>query len=285
MPSFKSLLEADKPVIAPNVWSAMTAKLAKAAGFQCLYLGGGPLGYLRCITEANVSLPELVDVGLEIRTVCDLPLVLDGTCGWGDPMHQHRTIGLAEAAGFAGIEIEDQILPKRAHHHVGIEHAIPEELMSAKIREAVRARHNPDFVIIGRTNVAREGKLDEALRRAEAYKRAGADMLFVPPKTPEDVEYLGRRLPPPLMYMTLGGGFETLPMSVEEMGRLGYRFLVDPMTPVLSVHKAMRATYEAMAAHRADPVLGGAANQEHEALNRTIGLEKLLEIERATVER
>ena len=281
----RSMLDAGEVVVAPSVWGGLTAKLAEANGARALYLGGGPLGYLKCITEANVSLNEMVDVGLEIRTVCTLPLILDGTCGWGDPMHQHRTIGLAEAAGFAGIEIEDQPLPKRAHHHIGIEHLIPEELMVAKLQEAVAARRDPDFVIIGRTNAARCHSPDEALRRGEAYKKAGADLLFVLPKTPDQVEYLARRLPPPLMYMTLDGGFDSMPFSLEEMGRLGYRLLVDPMTAVLAVHKAMTETYRAIAAGVVNPLLGGRDREEHKALNRTIGLDSLLAIERRTVER
>ena len=283
--TFRELLADDVPVVAPNVYCALTAKLAEAAGFSALYLGGGPLGYLKCVTEANIALPEMVDAGIEIRAVSQLPLVLDGTCGWGDPMHLHRTIGMSEAAGFAGIEIEDQPLPKRAHHHIGIERLIDQDLMVAKIKEAVRARRNPEFVIIGRTNAARCASVDEALRRGEAYKKAGADMLFVLPKTPDQVEYLAHRLPPPLMYMTLEGGFESMPTDVAGMGRLGYKFLVDPMTPVLALHKVMAQTYRAMAARSLDPFLGATHRAEHEALNRSIELEKLLEVERATVER
>jgi len=108
---------------------------------------------------------------------------------------------MTEAAGFAAIEIEDQLLPKRAHHHIGIEHLIPSELMEAKIRAAAAARRDPDFVIIGRTNAVRNTGLDDALRRAEAYKRAGADMLYVTGRKPENLRVLGERLPPPLMYM------------------------------------------------------------------------------------
>jgi 2-methylisocitrate lyase-like PEP mutase family enzyme len=283
--SFCRMIEAGQTVVAPNVWCALTAKMAEAEGFKCLYLGGGPLGYLRCVTEANMSLPEMVDVGLEVRSASTLPLVLDGTCGWGDPMHLHRTMNMSEAAGFAGIEVEDQPMPKRAHHHIGIEHLIPQELMVAKIREMVRARRDPDFVIIGRTNAARCATVDEALRRGEAYKKAGADMLFVLPKTNDDIEYLAKRLPSPLMYMTLTGGFDSMPYSVEEMGKMGYRFLVDPMTPVLAVHHAMRESYRAMKNMVPDPLLRGAFKQEHEALNLSMDLEKLLAIERGTVER
>src|SRR5215470_3225893 len=99
-----------------------------------------------------------------------------GICGWGASMHVGVSLKTAEAAGFCASEIEDQLLPKRAHHHVGIEHMIPQELMVAKVREAVRARKNPEFVIIARTNGVRSSNMHDALRRAEAYREAGADM-------------------------------------------------------------------------------------------------------------
>ena len=95
-------------------------------------------------------------------------------------MHLHRTINMVEAAGFAAIELEDQLLPKRAHHHIGIEYMIPSELMAAKIDEAVKARRDQSFVLIGRTNALNSSTMDDALRRAEAYRAAGADMLFIP---------------------------------------------------------------------------------------------------------
>src|ERR1044072_7585676 len=94
-------------------------------------------------------------------------------------MHMHRNIGMAEAAGFEAIEIEDQLVPKRAHHHVGVEHMIPIELMAAKIKEAVAARRRPAFLIVGRTNAVRPSTMDDALRRCEAYRRAGADLVLL----------------------------------------------------------------------------------------------------------
>src|SRR5215469_464051 len=201
MNDFRRLIAGPDPACAPLVFNPISALLAQAAGFQALYLGGGSLGYIKAGTEANLSLTEMAQAALDIRTVCPLPLILDGACGWGDPMHVHRTVRMAEAAGVCAIEIEDQILPKRAHHHIGIEHMIPSELMEAKIRAATGARRDPDLVIIGRTNAVRNTGIDDALRRAEAYKRAGADMLYVTGRKPEDVRLFGERLPPPLMFM------------------------------------------------------------------------------------
>src|SRR5947209_3202820 len=167
MASFREMIGRDALVEAPVVFNPLSARLAEEAGFPALYLGGGGLGYIQCVTEANLTVTEMARLGIDIRTVCRLPLILDGACGFGDPMHLHRTIGMIEAAGFAAIELEDQLLRKRAHHHIGIEHMIPAELMAAKIREAARARHNSEFVIIGRTNALNSSTMDEALRRAE----------------------------------------------------------------------------------------------------------------------
>ena len=113
--------------LAPAVFNPLCARLAEQAGFKVLYLGGGALGYVKTVLEANLGLTEMVQAGVEIRAACGLPLILDGTCGWGDPMHVGFTVRAAEAAGFCAIEIEDQVLPKRAHHHVGVEHMIPQE--------------------------------------------------------------------------------------------------------------------------------------------------------------
>ena len=271
---------------APVVFNPLSAKLAEAAGFPAIYLGGGGFGYIQCVTEANLTLTEMVRVGIDIRTVCPLPLILDGACGWGDPMHLHRTINMVEAAGFAAIEIEDQLLPKRAHHHVGIEHLIPTELMAAKIREAVRARRDPSLVIIGRTNALRSSTMDDALRRADAYRAAGADMLFVTAHTAEHFRQLGERLPPPLVTLTTNRQLKKMGLSKADLAALGFRLLVDPISPVLVFHKALKQCYEAIAHGESDSMFGaGELKAEQEALHQTIGLEAMLAIERETVEK
>jgi 2-methylisocitrate lyase-like PEP mutase family enzyme len=273
----------DTPVLAPLVLDPISAKLAESAGFRAMYLGGGSMGYLTTATEANLTLTEMAQAALQIRAASDLPLILDGTCGWGDPMHLHRTIAMSEAAGFAAIEIEDQLLPKRAHHHVDVEHLIPAELMTQKIEEAVAARRDPDFIIIARTNACRTHDLDEAVRRAEAYKRAGADMLLILPKSPEQAREIGERIEAPLFYLMLGS-VTSMGMSLAELGDLGYKIIVDPVTPFLAHHKALRLCYEALAKGLSDPTLGADYRDEGRLVHETIELEKLLDVERRTVE-
>src|SRR5918911_2150786 len=131
--SLRALMQRPLPVTAPLVLNPLMARMVEAAGFSAGYLGGGATGYAKVALEANLNLTEMCQTALDIGAVSSLPLIFDAAVGFGDPMHLHRTIGMAEAAGFAAIEIEDQLVPKRAHHHVGIEHMIPLELMTAKI--------------------------------------------------------------------------------------------------------------------------------------------------------
>src|SRR5437868_11984006 len=200
--SLRDLIARPTPVTAPLVLNPLMARMVEAAGLSAGYLGGGASGYLKVSLEANLNLTEMCQAALDIRAVSSLPLILDGACGYGDPMHMHRTIGMSEAAGFAAIEIEDQLVPKRAHHHIGIEHMIPTALMPAKISEAVAARRNPDFLIVARTNAIRASDMDDALRRGEAYRRAGADLLLLSmAHKPEQLRTISERLGGPLMYL------------------------------------------------------------------------------------
>jgi methylisocitrate lyase len=286
MSTLREMIAGPRPTAAPLVFNPLTAKVAEAAGFKALYLGGGSMGYVKCVTEANLNLTEMCQAALDIRAVCPLPLILDGACGWGDPMHMHRTIGMSESAGFSAIEIEDQILPKRAHHHIGIEHIVPTELMVAKIKEALAARRSRDFLIIARTNAARMHGLDEALSRAEAYKQAGADMLLVLAKTPDQVAIIGKRIDHPMVLLASGDARAATGLSAADLHGLGYRLLIDASTPLMAAHKALRQCYAALAANEPDPLLGTGGNKSEERIvHETIGLERMLEIERRTVER
>lgn len=274
------------PVTIPLVLDPLSALLAQDAGFEAYYLGGGTLGYTTTSLEAALSLTTMCQQALDIRAASPRPMILDGQCGWGDPMHMDYTIRMVEAAGLAGIEIEDQLQPKRAHHHMGTEHLIPLELMLEKIKVAAAARRDRDFLIIARTNALRgPAGLDEALRRAEAFRAAGADLLLLLPKTPEDARTVGERVEGPLCYLTGGWDLPGIGMSQQELGDLGYRLVIDAITPFYAQFKAARLAYSAMARWQADPTLAGAQPIEHEHVHRLVEIERLLDIERRTVEK
>ena len=283
MPSLRTLIGGNEIVVAPGAFNGLMAMLAKAAGFRALYLSGGSLGWLKGVTEATIALPDLTDAAVEIRTVCDLPLILDAAGGFGDPVHLHRTVAMAEAVGFAAIEIEDQVLPKRVGHHVGRDQTIPQALMMAKIEEAVAARTRPDFLIVARTDTARSHGLDEALRRGEAYRRAGADLVFVAyTRDAETFRRVGERLGAPLMAFAPQAGLDALPLPMPELFALGFRLLAAPQIPLLVLHRAMRQFYTAYAQGHPDPLVGPDTAPEYAAVQQTVGLPRLLEIEART---
>jgi methylisocitrate lyase len=279
-------LDGPLPVTAPLVLNPLMARLAEDAGFSAGYLGGGATGYQKVVLEANLNVTEMCQTAIDIGAVTSLPLIFDGACGFGDPMHMHRTIGMSEAAGFAAIEIEDQLMPKRAHHHIGIEHMIPLELMVAKIREAVAARRDPRFLIIGRTNAMRAGSMDDALRRGEAYRQAGADVVLLAlAHRPEELRTIGERLGGPLMYLAGRGGLAGSGVTLKELASWGYRIVADPQTALLASYATWKRVYADLARGFGADVAPTAdwASIEHDMLG-VIGLEKLLRVERETVE-
>jgi 2-methylisocitrate lyase-like PEP mutase family enzyme len=285
--SLRALMQGPLPVTAPLVMNPLMARMVEQAGFPAGYLGGGATGYEKVALEANLNLTEMCQTALDMRAVSSLPLILDAAVGYGDPMHMHRTIGMAEAAGFAAIEIEDQLVPKRAHHHVGIEHMIPMELMAAKVKEAVAARRHPDFLIVGRTNAVRASTMDDALRRGEAYRRAGADLVLLSmAHKPEQLRTISERLGGPLMYLTGRGGLAGVGLSLKDLGAMGYRIVADTQTTLFAAYAAWKKVYEDLAT---DFGSGSKPTHDWEALERdmlaVIGIDKLLAVERATVEK
>jgi 2-methylisocitrate lyase-like PEP mutase family enzyme len=284
LPTFRDLMRGDDLIIAPLALNPIMARLAELAGFKALYLSGGSLGWVKCVTEANLTLPELADVAVDMRAVSKLPIILDAGGGWGDPVHIHRTIALTEAAGFAAIEIEDQLLPRRVEHHVGIDHLVSTDLIVKKIQEAVAARSDPNLVIIGRTNARRVYDLDEALRRAEAMRKAGADMIFIHSRNAEEMRAVGEKLGGPLMTFAPPDGFAGYPMTKAEMAKLGYRLAASSGTAFAAMHKAIKQSYDCLANGTLDPFLGqGGAEREMKEAHKTCDLPRLLEIERRTM--
>jgi methylisocitrate lyase len=278
------LIKGQDLIVAPCALNPIMAQMAAEAGFKAAYLSGGSLGWYKGVTEAGLSLTEMIQVVVDIRTVTPIPVVLDAGGGWGDPVHVHRTIAMSEAAGVQCIEIEDQLLPRRVEHHIGIDNLVTPELAADRIREAAAARTDPNLVIVGRTNAIRVGGMDDALRRAEMMKKAGADMLFVYGRKPEDMRHFAERLPAPLMTFAPPDGWSTFPISKAEMAKMGYRLAASSGSAFAAMVRAVRQSYECLAQDRLDPFLGaGGAEKEMKAAHKITGLDRLLEIERRTM--
>jgi 2-methylisocitrate lyase-like PEP mutase family enzyme len=284
MDRLRRLIQQNELVIAPVALNPLMARLAVEVGFKAIYLSGGSQGWVTCGTEATITLPEMAQIAVGIRAVTDVPIVLDAGGGWGDPAHIHHTIALTEAAGFDAIEIEDQLLPRRFHHHVGVEHLIEPQFMVQKITEAVAARKNPNLVIVGRTNALRLESMDQALRRGEAYKKAGADMIFIHTRTPEEMRTVGERLPGPLMIFAPEDGFANFGIGADDLAKLGYRLAASSGSAFAAMYKAARQSYESLRDNSIDPFLGpGGAVRAMKQARETAGLQHYLDIEKRTM--
>jgi 2-methylisocitrate lyase-like PEP mutase family enzyme len=182
-----------------------------------------------------------------IAACVDIPVIADADTGYGNPLNVIRTVGAYEAAGAAGIHIEDQVAPKKCGHLEG-KLIIPAEEMAQKVRAAVEARTRPEFVIIARTDARAVEGLERSLQRARMYREAGADVLFIEALTSEaEAEEAVRTFPDvPLLFNWAEGG-KTPPISLDRLKELGYRIVIFPISTLLAATGAMRRILQEIA--------------------------------------
>lgn len=271
---------ASELVVAPLALDALSAALARRLGFDAVYLGGGALGYVRGVSEALLTATEVAEATRAICERVEVAVVVDGSVGFGDALHMARTIRLVEQAGAVAIEIEDQVAPKRAHHHKGIEHLVSTEEMAGKIRAAADARRDDDFVLIARCNAIRHEGLERALERAAAYMEAGADMLMLLPRSDEEFDAVSRGTTAPLAAMTIG---ETRPAAA--LCAAGYALQVDPMSGLVLGFRAMKAGYGGLRAGTGIGLSREEIRATIDEIGGTIGMQAFYDIEARTTER
>jgi 2,3-dimethylmalate lyase len=238
----RELLASGETILAPGAFDALSARLVEEAGFPAVYMTGfGTSAALLGRPDVGLlTMTEMADNAARIAACVDIPLIADADTGYGNPINVIRTVGAYEAAGAAGIHIEDQVAPKKCGHMDG-KLVIPAGEMAQKVRAAVEARSDPDFVIIARTDARAVEGLDSALDRARQYRDAGADVLFVEAVTSQDeAAAVTRALPGvPLLFNWAEGG-KTPPVSLERLRELGYRIVIFPISALLASAAAMR---------------------------------------------
>jgi methylisocitrate lyase len=230
------------PVLVPGVFNALLAKMAERIGFSACYLSGGALSAASGVPDIGLlTATEFVQEAQRIVSATKLPLIADADTGFGEALNVERTIQQYEAAGLAGLHLEDQQMPKRCGHLSG-KSLVDAEAMAAKIRAAVAARRDPDFLIIARTDARGVTGYDDALARARLYIEAGADAIF-PEALESPVEFarFAREAPVPLLAnMTEFGRSPNL--SATELGDLGYKLILYPLTAFRAAMKAAEET-------------------------------------------
>jgi 2-methylisocitrate lyase-like PEP mutase family enzyme len=194
-----------------------------------------------------LTMTEMAGNAGRIAACVDIPVIADADTGYGNPLNVIRTVGAYEAAGVAGIHIEDQVAPKKCGHLEG-KLVIPAEEMAEKVRAAVEARTQPEFVIIARTDARAVEGLERSLERGRMYREAGADALFIEALTSEaEAEEAVRAFPGvPLLFNWAEGG-KTPPVSLDRLTELGYRIVIFPLSALLAATGAMRRILQEIA--------------------------------------
>jgi methylisocitrate lyase len=282
----RELLAGPRFIPALGIWDPYTARVAEALGIQCVHIGGYQLGAHYVISEPMVSLTELATSTRYISSAVNIPVIVDAGAGYGEPLHVMRTVRELERAGASGMHIEDQIYPKRVHYHKGIEHVIPRDEMVAKIKAAVAARANPDFLIMARTDAMHTEGYEEGVARANLYLEAGAEMVMVFPDSMEDALRAPKDIDGPLAYTNSEGNRLRRPLfSTAEFEKVGYKLSTYPtalLCPVTQTIKKVVTSLLETGVSGNDPEEMIVWRKEVEDL---IGLEEMYRIESETVER
>jgi 2-methylisocitrate lyase-like PEP mutase family enzyme len=272
-------------VLAPGVFDMVSLRLADTFGFDALYMTGfGTVASYMGLPDAGLATySDMVSRVSAMAGMAQTPLIADADTGYGGLLNIRHTIRGYEAAGAAAIQLEDQEFPKKCGHTPG-RRVISTEDMVQKIQVAVDSRTDPNFLIIARTDARTTLGLEEALRRAQAYAAAGADILFVEsPESEEEMRLIGQSLKTPLVANMVEKG-RTPVLSKDELESLGYKLAIFPVTALLSAVHAMQGVYQQFRSHGSS--LGGETPlYDFTDLTKLMGFEDVWEFEKRFIER
>ena len=224
----RDMLSKEPMVVAPGAYDGITARMIEQAGFKAVYMtGAGTAASLGYPDFGLITMTEMVENAAKIARSISVPLISDADTGYGNELNVTRTVREFEARNVAGIHIEDQVAPKKCGHLEGKEVVSREEFL-IKIRAAVAARKDPDFLIIARTDSRAVIDLDEAIERANQALAAGADMAFVEAtQNVEEMASVPRRVKGPCLLNMVAGG-KTPIVSLKDAQDMGYRMTIMP---------------------------------------------------------
>jgi 2-methylisocitrate lyase-like PEP mutase family enzyme len=244
---FRELLNKPGIIRSLGAHDVFTARLIEAAGLETVFLGGfGTSASLLGLPDVGfLTLTEMADAVRRTAQRVAIPVVADGDTGHGDLHNVVRTVREFEKAGAAGILLEDQVTPKRCGHFEG-KQVIPTGEMILKLRAALSARRDPDFVIIARTDARAVEGIVAAINRVNRYGEAGADVCFIEaPQNQQELEQIPREVRYPLLVNMLTGGATPI-LSVDELEHLGYKIVVCPIESLLVAGSAVQRLIHAL---------------------------------------
>lgn len=273
----------------PSAYDPITARLAESLGFKTIYSGGFVTGGSSCISEPLLTMGEQLRVASDMAHAVSIPVVMDAGAGWGEPLHTMRTVRECIRAGIAGVHIEDQLFPKRAHYHTYVAHNIPLREYRDKIRLACQQRDqiDKDFVIIARSDACREQGFQEAIKRVNVAADQGGDMGLIFPRTHEEAVKTPKLASIPMIYVQSRGTRDGRPLyNYRQLQDMGYAGCIDA---ILAIGVQFHFMRKALAELRKTGDYAGISEAEfvtaRKQVEDLIGLEDYYRIERETVEK
>jgi 2,3-dimethylmalate lyase len=231
----------NKILVLPGVFDALSAKMAEYVGFNAMFQTGyGSSAALLGMPDFGLlNSGETVDNAMRIIRAVRVPVLVDADTGYGNPLNVWRLVRDLESLGAAGIFLEDQVWPKRCGHMVGKD-VIPKDEYITKLKAALEARQSKDFIIVARTDARAPIGLEEAIERGKAYRKAGADVIFVEaPRSVEELKKVADEIEAPLVANMIEDGV-TPNLSANELLKLGYQIAVFPLSAIYGATFAMR---------------------------------------------
>ena len=285
----RALLASGEFLYMPSATTPIEGRLAETMGAKLVYTGGYATGASLAISEPLLTMNEQVRVAGEVARAVDIPLIADAGAGFGEPLHTMRTVREFAAAGVAGIHIEDQLFPKRAHYHKYVAHAVPLPEFVDKIRWACRQRDQTDrdFVIIARSDTCRELGLDEAIGRINAAAEVGADLGLLFPRNDSEAAAAPRLAKLPLVWVQSRGNRDGRPIySLTKLQEMGYRACIDAQLLLgVAVHFMKEALAEMLRTGQYTGIGDNQFTTLRKEIEDMIGLDEYYNVEAETVEK
>lgn len=283
---FRELMSSPRFIMALGVWDPYTARVAESLGVECVHIGGYQLAAGHVVPEPLLSLTEVARTCRYVTAAVRIPVVVDAGAGFGEPLHVMRTVRELERAGAVAIHIEDQIYPKRVHYHKGIEHIISKEEMVQKIQAAVKARSDPGFVIIARTDAMATSGFAEGVKRANLFLEAGADMVMLFPNSVEEARQAPRKIKGLICTVNGEGNRLGRPVfSTKEYEDMGYKLATYPTALLCPVTQEMKRVINHLKSHGTSGLPQDQMIVWRKECEDLIGLDEYYKIESDTVER
>jgi methylisocitrate lyase len=276
----KDLLKKNEILVAPGAYDAWSAKLVETAGFSCVYMTGYGVS-ASVLGKPDIGLITMTEMASQLRNMAaavNIPVIADADNGNGGLLNVVRTVEEYEKAGAAAIQLEDQVTPKRCGHMEGKE-VIPKEEMAAKIRAAVHARKDPDFMIIARTDARAAVSFEDALERVVEYEKAGADIIFFEaPQSEEEMRELHKHVSVPTLANMVEKGKSPL-LTGKELYEIGYKIVI---YPVSSLYSATKSILEILQAIKESGTTKNAIDKmiPFDTFNKMISLDELRSLEK-----